>query len=523
VDWASRGYQGPTQSYGTSDDPGSGRVTDEFANFLNENGYTQGQAPGDQNSRDGYSGLLDSSGNLVPGTEWANDYDDSAFWNMAMLAAGIATGGAATAAGLGPVATGALSGGVTGFMREGDLGDAFTGAATGALGGGLGNIANTGNAVADAAINNAVRSGATATLQGKDLDEVLASAGSGALSGGISAGVGEAGLPTELQRPVSGALTSAALGQPINYNQLVQGLIKYGMSPSTNTLPDDLGYMMGPPEDFSNLPETPGPIEIPTFPDLPELGPEVPALQDAYPEAYYEPDPYMAEPAFAAEPAPEPAPAPAPEPALAAAPEATPTSTPAPVPDPVAAYLNSGMSDLSSPNGQGGYAYGIENPSEILGMFEPDTYANPSDQSAAEQQIEVTRQREQPSDDGTTAGIQDIIDSMTAMDDGTTAGIQDIIDNASSPAPSPAPAPAPSPALRPAPSPAPAPAPAPSNSGLDILSLLGILGLGQQEQPQVQDIIANPNTRLVIPGSDKNTGSLPYNYGGLIDYLNGKG
>lgn len=92
-------------------------------------------------------------------------------------------------------------------------------------------------------------------------------------------------------------------------------------------------------------------------------------------------------------------------------------------------------------------------------------------------------------DDGTTQGIQDYINSISAADDGTTAGIQDVIDSGfgNVGAPTSAPAAAPTAAPTAAPAAALTKAPTSGSSNMAGLALLGAMMGANKQAPQVNN------------------------------------
>lgn len=196
VDWSKQGWGGPTGNQ--SQESGEWNINPEFKSWLDQQGYRPGAAMIAPGLADRQQGVLNSRGSLV-GSSYLNHINDSQFWTGAMLAAGLASGGAANTAGLGTTATGAVTGATTGFGNSGTLQGTLKGAATGAAGAGLApdvaGYAGIENPALAAAVNGGTRSGITAGLQGGSGKQIAGSA----VSGGVLSGLNTYGTNTNME------------------------------------------------------------------------------------------------------------------------------------------------------------------------------------------------------------------------------------------------------------------------------------------------------------------------------------
>lgn len=137
-----------------------------------------------------------------------------------------AFGGGASA--LGEVGAAAAAAGDAGFLAAGGTSTAATGGAFVGSGGLLG---GTGNAIADAALNGAVRGGLSSALTGGDV-------GRGILSGGVSGGIGST-LPdlgsAALNNAAQGAV-SGGVGAAVNGGDILTGAAAGGAASGVGTL-----------------------------------------------------------------------------------------------------------------------------------------------------------------------------------------------------------------------------------------------------------------------------------------------
>lgn len=111
----------------------------QFDDWMQQTGYSPAVTGSANNEGDQQGGWIGADNNVIPGSEWRNGMADKQFWTGAQLAAGIVSGGAATAAGAGSVGAGAAAGAAGGFTKDGTLRSAALGAGLGAAGGAVSN------------------------------------------------------------------------------------------------------------------------------------------------------------------------------------------------------------------------------------------------------------------------------------------------------------------------------------------------------------------------------------------------
>jgi len=141
--------------------------------------------------------------------------------------AGAEAAGAATA----EAGATAAAAGDAGFLTAGGVSTPATG---GMFVGNSGLLGGTGNAIADAALNGAVRGGVTSALTGGDI-------GNGLISGGLSGGISSA-LPSTgsmvLDNAARGAV-SGGVGAAVNGGDVLTGALAGGAAAGTGTLVRD--------------------------------------------------------------------------------------------------------------------------------------------------------------------------------------------------------------------------------------------------------------------------------------------
>jgi len=163
-----------------------------------------------------------------------DDLGDIALGFSAVLGVGAlagAFGGAAAAGATAEAGATAAAAGDAGFLTAGGVSTPATG---GMFVGNSGLLGGTGNAIADAALNGAVRGGVTSALTGGDI-------GNGLISGGLSGGISSA-LPSTgsmvLDNAARGAV-SGGVGAAVNGGDILTGAAAGGAAGGVGTLVRD--------------------------------------------------------------------------------------------------------------------------------------------------------------------------------------------------------------------------------------------------------------------------------------------
>lgn len=163
-----------------------------------------------------------------------DDLGDIALGFAVVLGAGAAAGafgGAAAAGATAEAGATAAAAGDAGFLTAGGVSTPATG---GMFVGNSGLLGGTGNAIADAALNGAVRGGVTSALTGGDVGKGLISGG---LSGGISSALPSTGS-VALDNAARGAV-SGGVGAAVNGGDVLTGAAAGGAASGVGTLVRD--------------------------------------------------------------------------------------------------------------------------------------------------------------------------------------------------------------------------------------------------------------------------------------------